>query len=138
RTVSTGGGAHPVNDYSDKLFGMKHGELTQQQKDTVQTARVHDYTWRNDTSPGIMACFATGLTPCLKTVKTDAAATAIAPCSSCRLLSTTKAFKNAIRRDSPDSSNLKFVPHVNRNAHAGMLYANFHGLKELISEARHI
>ncbi|KAJ6487065.1 hypothetical protein DFH09DRAFT_1457048 [Mycena vulgaris] len=134
RTVATGGGAHSVNHYSAKLFNKQFLDLRQNQKDAVRTACFHDYIWRNDTSPGIMACYATGVTPCLKTVEVDVNATMTPPCSSCKLLRTVKVFKNAIRREAPEPSNLRFVPHVNQNAHAGMLYAKFRGLEELVSE----
>ncbi|KAJ7433411.1 hypothetical protein FB451DRAFT_1419699 [Mycena latifolia] len=134
RTVLTGGGGHSVNHYSEKLFQMEFTDLTEKQKETVYTARLHDYTWRNDTSPGIMACFAAGRTPCLMSVVINATDSTTPPCSSCRLLTTMKAFKNAINREAPEPSNLKFVPRINQNTHAGMLYAKFHGLEELISE----
>ncbi|KAJ6532807.1 hypothetical protein B0H10DRAFT_2449660 [Mycena sp. CBHHK59/15] len=99
RTVSAGGGAHAVNHYSDKIFDQKFIDLTQVQKDAVRIACAHDYIWRNDTSPGIIACFATGLVPCLKTVDIDPDAATTPPCDSCRLVSTTKSFKNAIHRE---------------------------------------
>jgi hypothetical protein len=134
RTVSTGGGAHSVNHYSSKFFKKDFTELTQKEKETVYSARFHDYTWRNDVSPGIMACFAAGTTPCLRTVEIDPNSTTTPPCSSCRLLATQKAFKNAIRIQAPEPANLKYVPHTNQNPHAGMLYAKFKGLDALISE----
>jgi hypothetical protein len=81
-----------------------------------------------------MACFATGTTPCLKTVVIDPNSSVIPPCSSCKLVATLKAFKNAIHREAPDPSNLKYVPHTNQNAHAGMLYAKFKGLDALMAE----
>ncbi|KAJ6570733.1 hypothetical protein B0H10DRAFT_2237715 [Mycena sp. CBHHK59/15] len=37
RTVSTGGGAHAVNHYSDKIFNKEFTELTEKEKDTVYT-----------------------------------------------------------------------------------------------------
>ncbi|KAJ6540255.1 hypothetical protein B0H10DRAFT_2245184 [Mycena sp. CBHHK59/15] len=89
RTVSTGGGAHAVNHYSDKIFNKEFTELTEKEKDTVYTVRFHNYSWRNDTT---------------------------------------------IHREAPEPSNLRFVPRVNQNPHAGMLYAKFSGLEELISE----
>ncbi|KAJ6603972.1 hypothetical protein B0H10DRAFT_1821753, partial [Mycena sp. CBHHK59/15] len=133
-STSAGGGAHAVNHYSDKIFNKEFTELTEKEKDTVYTVRFHNYSWRNDTSPGIMACFATGITSCLKAVEIDATATTISPCSACRLITTVKAFKTAIHREAPEPSNLRFVPRVNQNPHAGMLYAKFSGLEELISE----
>ncbi|KAJ6500276.1 hypothetical protein DFH09DRAFT_944986, partial [Mycena vulgaris] len=88
------------------LFKQKFSELTQGQKDTVHTAGFHDYIWRNGTGPGIMACFATGAPPCLKTVKIDVTATITPPCGACRLLVTVKAFKTAIQREAPEPFNL--------------------------------
>ncbi|KAK6992199.1 hypothetical protein R3P38DRAFT_2570976 [Favolaschia claudopus] len=66
--VSSGGGGRSDNHYSSQIFDKKFTDLTNDQKDTVETARFHDRAWRNDTSPRIMACFATGTNPCLRTV----------------------------------------------------------------------
>ncbi|KAJ6545247.1 hypothetical protein B0H19DRAFT_1075591 [Mycena capillaripes] len=116
RAVSNGGGGHAVNYYSLEIFKKEFKDLTKQQKETVYTARAHDHTWRNDM------------------VEIDPNSSTTPPCGSCRLLATTKAFKNAINREASDPKNLRFVPHINQNAHAGMLYAKFLGLKALISK----
>ncbi|KAF7334369.1 hypothetical protein MSAN_02376400 [Mycena sanguinolenta] len=134
KTTSSGGGAHLVNHYSGQIFKKDFTDLTQKEKDTVYTARVHDYSWLNDTSPGVMACFAAGSNACLKTVDVDPNASAVPPCANCKLLLTLKAFKTAINREAANPSNLKYVPHVNRNPHAGMLFAKFKGLEALLAE----
>ncbi|KAJ7150342.1 hypothetical protein C8R46DRAFT_1358417 [Mycena filopes] len=113
RTTSSGGGAHSPGHYSSKIFGKPFLDLTAKEKETVYTARFHDYAWRNDVSPGIMACFAAGGTGCLKIVDMPPTATT---------------------REAAPSENLKFVPRINQNAHAGMLFAKFKGLDGLLSE----
>jgi hypothetical protein len=81
-----------------------------------------------------MGCFAAGANACLKTVEIDPNSSAVPPCSNCRLLATLKGFKTAISRVAADPLNLKYVLHVNRNAHAGMLFAKFKGLEALLAE----
>ncbi|KAJ7078625.1 hypothetical protein C8R43DRAFT_1143365 [Mycena crocata] len=134
RTVSTGGGGHNPNHYSHKLFGQDFTDLREKQKESVHAAHLHDYAWRNDTSPGVMACFATGVLACLKTVEVEPGSDTTPPCASCQLLLSLKTFKNAISREPADPSNLRYVPHAHQNAHAGFLYAKFKGLERLISE----
>ncbi|KAJ7255123.1 hypothetical protein B0H12DRAFT_1071051 [Mycena haematopus] len=134
RTVANGGGGRAVNHYSSELFGKDFTDLTEKQKATVYTAQAHDYTWRNDVNRGIMACFATGTTACLKTVKAIPNSPSTPVCSSCKLLATSKVFKNAIRREAAASSNLKYVPRIHQNEHAGMLFAKFAGLEALLAE----
>ncbi|KAF7335957.1 hypothetical protein MSAN_02309100 [Mycena sanguinolenta] len=107
RATSSGGGAHPVNHYSEQMFKKDFTDLTEKQKDTVHTARIHDYRWVNNTSPGVMACFAAGSNPCLKTVEVNANSSAVPPCANCKLLATLKLFKTAINRKAADPSNLK-------------------------------
>ncbi|KAJ6620029.1 hypothetical protein B0H10DRAFT_1766249, partial [Mycena sp. CBHHK59/15] len=135
RTVTTSGGASAVSHYSTKLFKKAYKDLNEIQKNQIRTAQFHDRTWRNDTSPGIMALFATGRTPCLKTVNVEAKlAQSPPPCDSCLLLLTLKAFQNTIRKLAPDPENLRYVPQIHQNSHAGMLYTKFKGLEALISE----
>ncbi|KAJ7178444.1 hypothetical protein C8R43DRAFT_1117832 [Mycena crocata] len=134
RTASSGGGGHAVNYYSQKIFKKEFQKLTDTQKDAVYTARLHDHAWRNDTSPGIMACFSSGSHPCLKTVQIHSGSLETPPCAPCKLLMTMKAFKNALNKKAADPVNLKYVPHINQNSHAGMLYAKFKGLEKLVSE----
>ncbi|KAJ6493128.1 hypothetical protein C8R45DRAFT_1073149 [Mycena sanguinolenta] len=134
RATSSGGGAHPVNHYSREMFKKDFADLTDKQKDTVQTARIHDYCWVNNTSPGVMACFAAGSNACLKTVEIDTNSSVVPPCGNCKLLATLKLFKTAISRKAADPSNLKYVPHANRNPHSGMLFAKFKGLEAFLTE----
>ncbi|KAJ7754212.1 hypothetical protein DFH07DRAFT_959909 [Mycena maculata] len=97
------------------LFQTKFTDPTEDQKSLVYTARHHDYVWRNDTSPGFH----------------DQQHSAVFFLPS---LEHNESFKNAIHKEAPDPANLKYVPLVNQNTHAGMLYAKFHGLQDLISE----
>ncbi|KAJ6558971.1 hypothetical protein B0H10DRAFT_1967125 [Mycena sp. CBHHK59/15] len=107
----------------------KPNDLDNNQKEHIVTAQLHDRTWRNDTSPGIMASFATN---CLKTVKVNADSTELlVPCQSCLLVHTSQSYHNAINKPAADSKKLCFVPCLNQNLHAGMLYARFKGLEAL-------
>ncbi|KAJ6608853.1 hypothetical protein B0H10DRAFT_1815010 [Mycena sp. CBHHK59/15] len=135
RTVSMGGGAHAIGHYSDKLFKKEFNDLTNGQKRQVHTAQLHDRTWKNDTSPGVMASFAMGATVCLKAFNVDPESLELpVPCDSCLQLFTLRAYKNTINKPTPDQSNLRYVPHVYQNQHAGMLYAKFQGLEALMAE----
>ncbi|KAJ6620455.1 hypothetical protein B0H10DRAFT_1624166, partial [Mycena sp. CBHHK59/15] len=132
RTGSTGGGARAVGHYSSELFKKEFMDLSEMEKQHVYTAQQHQRTWRNDVSPGIMASFATGSNACLKTVEVDpTAAASPAPCASCCLLFTTKAYQSTVKKPAPDPSNLRYVPHKNQNPHAGQIYARFQGLEVL-------
>lgn len=110
RASSTGGGARSLEYYSKQFFKKKYNNLSDAEQQQVVAAQVHDRTWRNDVSPGIVASFATGENPCIKTVHVDADATVTPPCSSCQLVFTSKPYKNALNKPTPDSSNLRYVP----------------------------
>ncbi|KAJ6601652.1 hypothetical protein B0H10DRAFT_1638363, partial [Mycena sp. CBHHK59/15] len=131
------GGARAFGHYSETLFKKQYKDLTEAEKKVVAAVQLHDRTWRNDTSPGIMASFATGSTPCLKRLEVDANAACFPVlCTSCFLLFTSKAYQVAIHKKPADPENLRFVPHIHQNAHAGMLYTKFKGLEALILEVR--
>ncbi|KAJ7163961.1 hypothetical protein C8R43DRAFT_946774 [Mycena crocata] len=134
RTCSSGGGARAPGHYSLELFKREFAVLTDDEKQQVYSAQYHDRTWRNDVSPGIMASFAIGTTQCLKSIQGPAQADAPAPCDSCRLLFTSKSYQATIKKPAPDQANLRYVPHRDRNAHAGELYARYGGLEALVSE----
>ncbi|KAJ7723264.1 hypothetical protein B0H16DRAFT_1334240 [Mycena metata] len=131
RTPATGGGAKAPEYYSEKLFKKEHGELNDVQKEQVLTAQFHDRTWRNDTSPGVMATFST---KCLMIGDVAAGSATATPCPECRLLLTARNYQNAINKPASEPKNLRFVPHIHQNKHAGMLYARFQGLEALIAE----
>ncbi|KAJ7436725.1 hypothetical protein B0H11DRAFT_2255972 [Mycena galericulata] len=132
RTVATGGGARAPDFYSQDLFKKNYKDLSEKKREQVLTAQIHGRTWRNDTSPGIMATFST---KCLKTVEIDAGSAASpTPCHECILVHSLRSYQTAINKPAPDPKNLRFVPHINQNKHAGMLYARFQGLEALMSE----
>ncbi|KAJ7500733.1 hypothetical protein B0H11DRAFT_2225129 [Mycena galericulata] len=132
RTVATGGGARAPDFYSQDLFKKNYKDLSEKKREQVLTAQIHGRTWRNDTSPGIMATFST---KCLKTVEIDAGSAASpTPCHECILVHSSRSYQTAINKPAPDPKNLRFVPHTNQNKHAGMLYARFQGLEALMSE----
>ncbi|KAJ6606934.1 hypothetical protein B0H10DRAFT_1956731 [Mycena sp. CBHHK59/15] len=107
----------------------KPNDLNNNQKEHIVTVQLHDRTWRNDTSAGIMASFATN---CLKTVKVNADSTELpVPCQSCLLVHTSRSYHNAINKPAADPKKLCFVPRLNQNPPAGMLYARFKGLEAL-------
>ncbi|KAJ7834880.1 hypothetical protein B0H14DRAFT_3461731 [Mycena olivaceomarginata] len=112
KATSSGGGTHAVNHYSMEIFKKDFTDLTQKEKDTVYTACFHDYTWLSDTSPGVMGCFAASANACLKTVEID---------------------PNSPAGDRGPVE-LEVCAHVNRNAHAGMLFAKLKGLEALLAE----
>ncbi|KAJ7165277.1 hypothetical protein C8R46DRAFT_1277431 [Mycena filopes] len=130
--AATGGGAPSPAHYADKLFQKVYAALTDSEKEQVRIAQLHDRAWRNDTSPGIVATFST---KCLKLVEVavDPPGT-LAPCEECQLVYTLRSYKTAIKKPAASPQNLRFVPHVHQNHHAGHLYAKFHGLEGLMSE----
>ncbi|KAF8135367.1 hypothetical protein K438DRAFT_2123021 [Mycena galopus ATCC 62051] len=77
---------------------------------------------------------ATFSTKCLKTVEVAAVSAIANPCNECVLVHSLKAYQNALKRPAPEPQNLKFLPRINQNPHAGMLYAKFRGLEALMSE----
>jgi hypothetical protein len=130
RTVATGGGARAVGHYSEELFKKPYSELKERQKQQVLTAQIHGRTWRNDTSPGIVATFST---KCLATVEIDPGSAA-SPCDKCRIVHSSRSYQTAINKPMPKAENLRFVPNAHQNKHAGMLFARFQGLEALMSE----
>ncbi|KAJ7092781.1 hypothetical protein B0H15DRAFT_1020862 [Mycena belliarum] len=132
RTAATGGGARAVGHYSQELFKKPFTELGESHKTQVLTAQMHGRTWKNDTSPGIIATFSV---KCLGTVQVDPGSDpSLSPCHECVLVHTSRAYQNAIHKPEPESKNYRFVPHAHQNKTAGMLYARFQGLEELMSE----
>jgi hypothetical protein len=130
RTVATGRGARAVGHYSEELFKKPYSKLNERQKQQVLTAQIHGRTWRNDTSPGIVATFST---KCLATVEIDPGSAA-SPCDKCRLVHSSRSYQTAINKPMPKAENPRFVPHAHQNKHAGMLLARFQGLEALMSE----
>ncbi|KAJ7229028.1 hypothetical protein GGX14DRAFT_616418, partial [Mycena pura] len=136
RSGAPGGGARAVSHYAQALFGGKKFEnLTYAEKEQVYAARHHDHTWRNDFTSGIMASFAMGTNACLKTVQVDPHSSAPpAPCTSCRLLFTSKSYQAVLVKPLPKKENFKFVPNRNQNAHAGKQFSRYKGLEDLFAE----
>ncbi|KAJ6471521.1 hypothetical protein C8R45DRAFT_1165330 [Mycena sanguinolenta] len=132
RAASTGGGARALSYYSEQLFNKDYEDLSEPEKDQANMAQLHDRTWRNDVSNGIMATFST---KCLKTVEIDPASTgSMPPCNECVLVFTSRQYKTAINKPVPDAKNLRFVPKAYQNTHGGLLFAKFQGLEELMKE----
>ncbi|KAJ7687303.1 hypothetical protein B0H17DRAFT_1180926 [Mycena rosella] len=134
RAGSNGGGARVIGHYCEKLFQKELAELSDKEKQLAYAAQQHDHTWRNDVSPGIIASFATGEAPCLKSIEVATSDTSPSPCASCLLVFTSRAYQKMIKKPTPDAANLRYVPHRNQKAHAGKIYARFKGLEELVSE----
>ncbi|KAJ7467786.1 hypothetical protein B0H11DRAFT_1732704 [Mycena galericulata] len=132
RASATGGGARSLDHYSEQLFQMVFKDLAEKKQQQVRIAQIHGHTWKNDTSPGVMATFST---KCLKTIEIDAgSAITSQPCNECVLVCSSRAYQNALSKRAPDAENLKFVPHIHQNKHAGTLYLKFQGLEALMSE----
>jgi hypothetical protein len=138
RSNANGGGGRAVGYYSEKLFQKEFQDLNERRKELVNAAQQHDHTWWNNVTEGVMASFATGTTSCLKNVEVDVKVVeSPPPCDSCLLLFTSRAYQNIINKPQPDPKNLRHVPHKYQNAHAGWLFAKFHGLEALFSEVRY-
>ncbi|KAJ7677295.1 hypothetical protein B0H14DRAFT_3684172 [Mycena olivaceomarginata] len=118
RSNANGGGGRAVGYYSEKLFQKEFQDLNERKNELVIAAQQHDHTWRNNVTEGVD----------VKVVESPP------PCDSCLLLFTSRAYQNIINKPQPDPKNLCHVPHKYQNAHAGRLFAKFHGLEALFSE----
>ncbi|KZV78173.1 hypothetical protein EXIGLDRAFT_595025, partial [Exidia glandulosa HHB12029] len=131
RTPVRGGGAPPRHLIALSLYGQRWILLNRAQRDRVRTAEAHQYKWLNRLS--LHAVFSSH---CLKTVRLSDPSSTLQPCTACWSVKSLKAFKNALRHETPDEENLKFVPHEYREKELGDLYLRYHGLAGLVKTVR--
>ncbi|KAJ7200399.1 hypothetical protein GGX14DRAFT_572153 [Mycena pura] len=118
------------------LFSQTIAELSNEQKAVVRVAHQHDYTWRNDFTPGVMASFAVGAEPCLRTVEVDPRSSLPPPpCENCHSVFLSKIYQSTISKPLPENSNYKYNAKHNQGVHQGMILAKCKGLEVLLAEA---
>lgn len=115
RTSSYGGGSKSLDHLSEEHYdGKVFAELSDSEKAIIRRDQVQHRTWRSDTSPGVMATFASGLKLCVQSFDVQDNPEhknlhSVTPCDPCRLLLTIRAFQSALNKPTPEPSNLKFV-----------------------------
>ncbi|KAJ7208611.1 hypothetical protein GGX14DRAFT_566827 [Mycena pura] len=136
RSVSEGGGGHNDAHYAQLLFSQTTAELSNEQKAVVRVAHQHDYTWRNDFTPGVMASFAVGAGPCLRTVEVDPRSSLPPPpCENCHSVFLSKIYQSTISKPLPENSNYKYNAKHHQGVHQGTMLAKCKGLEVLLAQA---
>jgi hypothetical protein len=134
-TSVTGAGSKDERHYSLKHFQKEFKDLDPEERACVRTAQLQDRIWRLDTTPGIMAVFATGNIPCLKDFLVDPDdLLSETPCEPCRLVLASRAFTITLNKQRAGRETAKFTPGIYRNAVLGKIYARYKGLEELFLE----
>ncbi|KAJ3714523.1 hypothetical protein C8R42DRAFT_591508, partial [Lentinula raphanica] len=131
-------GGHSLSSLSQDCFQKPFAELSGEQQIIIYTLHTHSRTWDNNTETHIMAVFASGENPCLRTIKVGSVvqdSTTKQPCNNCLLVFHSHHFQTALNRERATGKTMKYIPMAHTNPTMGMVYACYKGLKGLFSES---
>lgn len=123
RTGVSGGGARSVKVIAEEIYNKLFNVLGKKAKQNVLDRQQHEHKWRNDHRQ--LRVFAVA---CKRNVPHNDPL----PCSECKQVLSSKAFKDALRKPNPEEKNYIYTNHRFRSPLLGQIYARAIGLKELI------
>ena len=127
RTSALGGGARSVKVIAGEIYNKLFTVLEKKAKQDVLDRQQHEHKWKNDHNN--LRVFAVA---CKRTVAVTRALKVPLPCSECTRVLSSKSFKTALQKPSPEDKNYIYTNHRFRSPLLGQIYARSIGLKELI------
>lgn len=126
RSSANGGGGQSIHKVTKKLFRKVFSSLQSTSKDEVLAAQLHTHIWRNDHQH--LRIYSTA---CKKVVASRTPQRPL-PCDACVSVTRSKAFKNAIRKKTPQPKNQIYTNKKYQNPVVGEIYSRHIGLKEIV------
>jgi hypothetical protein len=126
------GGRKSLQKIAKERYNKDFKDLDTRKKMLVRTASTATASWivHSQPQPHVRSI------ECLQ--ECDPSTSELVPtdiCGKCAGLLDMREFRNALARKPASEANLKYVPHINRNKYAAMLYGRFVGLKEIIEHS---
>ncbi len=130
RTGAFGGGGSSITAIAEQLYRKRFVKLSENQKQQVRIAQMHEWEWRNDhENDAVYSVNCTKVSRILlqlplKKQKGHGKTAGVAlPCHACLAVLELKVFKNAIRVPLLEDNNYKYLPKHYCNVKLAALYA---------------
>ena len=130
RTGADGGGAQSVTRIADKLFNKPYGELSERKKSQVDTAQMHEWTFRFD-----RLRMAIHSTKCKTVVSAPEDDEGPHTCCECLCMyDSDQRLKSGLRKPMPKPEHFKYLNEQYQGKSTAEHYAKTQGLLEIIQD----
>ena len=130
RTGADGGGARSVTKIADELFNKPYGELSERKKSLVDTAQMHEWSFRFD-----RLHMAIHLTKCKKVILAPEDDDNPYTCDECLgMYNSDQRLKAGLRKPMPKSEHFKYLNEQYQGKSTAERYAKTQGLLEIIQD----